>query len=118
MLAAAKTRPISLMFKPRTPRRVIQRVRKQYSRYLIENDERLVEWKKTDLHQELKKEIIPGVFLRLLREGHAWSQAALAEKLAISFRRVSDFETGQREISKDIAKKLALIFNVSPARFI
>ena len=78
MPVAAKTRPINLMFRPRTP----------------------------------------GVFLRLLREAHDLSQAALGKKIDVSAKRVSDFENGQRGISKEIAKQLAQIFNVSPARFI
>jgi hypothetical protein len=32
--------------------------------------------------------------------------------------RISDYETGQRTISKEVAKKFAVIFNVSPAMFI
>lgn len=75
-------------------------------------------WDTTDLAKELDKEMTTGVFLKLLREAHGLSQASLGEKIYISAKRVSDFENGQRGISKEIAKQLAPIFNVSPARFI
>jgi ribosome-binding protein aMBF1 (putative translation factor) len=119
MPVAAKTRPINLTFKPRTPQRIIHEIQNRYSHYVVRPDnEEYVEWEKTDLARELDRELTPGVLLRLLREAHDLSQAALGEKINSSAKRVSDFETGQRAISKDIAKRLAVIFNVSPARFI
>jgi plasmid maintenance system antidote protein VapI len=119
MPVAAKTLPINLTFKPRTPQRIIHEIQNRYSHYVVLPDnEEYVEWEKTDLARELDKEMTPGVLLRLLREAHDVSQAALGEKINVSAKRVSDFENGQRGISKDIAKQLALIFNVSAARFI
>jgi len=44
--------------------------------------------------------------------------AETGKKIGVSLHRVSDYETGQRAISKDIAKKLAGVFNTTPARFI
>ena len=119
MPVAEKTRPINLMFKSRTPQRIIHEIENRYSHYVVHpDDEEYVEWEKSDLAKELDKEMTPGVFLRLLREAHDLSQAALGEKIDVSAKRVSDFENGQRGISKEIAKQLAQIFNVSPARFI
>ena len=119
MPVAEKTRPINLLFKPRTPQRIIHEIENRYSHYVVRpDDEEYLEWEKTDLAKELDKEMTPGVFLRLLREAHDFSQAALGEKTGVSAKRISDFENGQRGISKEIAKQLAHIFNVSPARFI
>jgi plasmid maintenance system antidote protein VapI len=119
MPVAVRTRPINLMFKPRTPQRIIHEIENRYSHYVVRpSDEEYIEWDKTDLAKELDKEMTPGVFLRLLREAHDMSQAALGEKINVSAKRVSDYENGQRGISKEIAKELAHIFNVSPARFI
>jgi transcriptional regulator with XRE-family HTH domain len=47
-----------------------------------------------------------------------WTLAETGKKIGVSLHRVSDYETGQRAISKDIAKKLAGVFNTTPARFI
>ena len=91
----------------------------RYSRYMVRpSDEEYIEWEKTDLAGELDKELTPGVLLKHLREPHSLSQAALGEKIAVSAKRISDFENGQGGISKEIAKQLSHIFNVSAARFI
>jgi plasmid maintenance system antidote protein VapI len=91
----------------------------RYSRYMVRpSDEEYIEWEKTDLAGELDKELTPGVLLKHLREAHNLSQAALGEKIAVSAKRISDFENGQGGISKEIAKQLSHIFNVSAARFI
>jgi DNA-binding XRE family transcriptional regulator len=118
MLAAAKMRPINIRFKPRTPSRVIHAIKNQFSDYIIDDDEEYVDWFKTDLHKEISARMTPGKSLRTLREMCGWTLAETGKKIGVSPHRVSDFETGQRAISKDIAKRLAVIFNVSPARFI
>jgi predicted transcriptional regulator len=107
------------MFKPRTPTRIIHEIKNRYSPYMVQSDEEeYVEWETSDLAVDLDKEMTPGMFLRILREAHVMSQALLGEKTGVSARRISDFENGQRGISKDMAKQFANIFNVSPARFI
>jgi len=120
MLAAVKPRRINLVFKASTPKRIIHEINNRYADYVIydepQND--YVEWDKTALAQELNKEMKPGLQLRILREAHNLTQADLGEKAAISSRRVSDLENERREISKDLAKRFAAIFNVTPARFI
>jgi DNA-binding transcriptional regulator YiaG len=110
---------ISLRFKPRTPRRIIDRARKQFSVYLEKDeDDQLVDWFKTDLHKEIAKEMTPGMLLKIIREAQNISQSELGTLIGVSSRRVSDYENGHREISKDIAKKLSKIFNFNASRFI
>ena len=46
------------------------------------------------------------------------TQKELAEKIDVRVSYLSDIETGQRAINKDMAKKLAEVFNTSPAEFI
>jgi HTH-type transcriptional regulator/antitoxin HigA len=52
----------------------------------------------------------PGEVLRFLMEQHGLKQDDLADCAPQS--RISDFLKGKREISKDVAKKLAARFNV------
>lgn len=120
MLAVVKPRRINLAFKSSTPKRIIHEINNRYAEYVVhdETDDDFVEWNKTTLAQELNKEMTPGIQLRLLREAHDLTQTALGEKAEVSSRRISDFENGRREISKDLAKRFAMIFNVTPARFI
>jgi transcriptional regulator with XRE-family HTH domain len=60
----------------------------------------------------------PGDYLRNFREAHGMTQKDLAEEIGVRVNYLSDLETGQRAISGMKAKKLAAIFNVSPAVFI
>ena len=121
MLAAGKVRPIRMVFKPRTPRKVIREIQSKYRRFLAElpaEKDDYVDWFKTDLYKEIAKEITSGTLLKDLREAQSLSQKQLGETLNIPGNRISDFETGHRAISKDIAKKLAKVFNVNAVRFI
>lgn len=116
-----KTRPIRLTFKAQTPRRVISEIRSKYRHFLAKDSaqhEKYVDWFKTDLHKELSKGMTPGILLRDLREAQGHTQKELGEMLGIPGNRISDYETGQRGISKEIAKNLSKIFNVNAARFL
>ena len=119
MPVATKTRPIDLHFRPGTPRRVLQDVRHRYAPYLVAEEDAAADYFETDLHKKVSKTMTAGLWLKHLREAHGWSQADLGEKLGgVKAARVSDFENGQRAISKDVAKELAGLFNVSADRFI
>ena len=117
MLEAVKTRRISIHFKPRTPARVISTIKKQFADY-IDDDDELIDYFKTDLHKEISASMTPGDKLRELRKACGWTLAVVGEKIGVTPYRVSDYESGQRSISKTIAKKLAELFGVSPAVFI
>ena len=117
MQAAAKTHHINIRFKPRTPARVISSIKKQYADYIDDGDE-LVDYFKTDFHKEVSASMSPGDKLRGLRKACGWTLAVVGEKIGATPYRVSDYETGQRAISKAVAKKLAALFGVSPAVFI
>jgi antitoxin component HigA of HigAB toxin-antitoxin module len=118
MPVAVKKHPINIRFKSRTPLRVIQSVRKQFSNYIIEENDETVNWFETDLYKEIASKATPAKSLRTLREMTGWTLAETGKKIGVSPYRVSDYETGQRTISKDMAKKLAEVFKTSPAVFI
>ena len=120
MSVAVKTRStLRIEFKRTTPRKILHDMYRRYSRYIVnDDDDQLIEWKKTDLHKEIAKKLKPGDYVRHLRQATRWTLRELGEKIETSPQRVYDFETGRRAISKDAAKKLAAIFNVSPAVFI
>ena len=117
MQAVAKTPRISIRFKPRTPARVINSIKKQYSNYIDDSDD-LVDYFETDVHKEVAAKMTPGKSLRTLREMCGWTLAETGKKIGVSAYRVSDFETGQRAISKAMAKKLAEVFGTSAVVFI
>ena len=117
MQAAAKTRRISIRFKPRTPAHVINSIKRQYTACIDDGDE-LVDYFKPDFHKETATTMTPAKSLRTLRDMCGWTLAETGKKIGVSPYRVSDFETGQRTISKGMAKKLAEVFNTSPAVFV
>jgi DNA-binding transcriptional regulator YiaG len=117
MSEAVKTRHISIKFKPRTPVRIIREVKKQYSDYIDDGDE-YVDYFKTDLHKKISASMTPGDYLRHYREAHGLTQKEFAAKIGTRINYLSDMENGHRAISKAMAKKLAVVFNTSPAVFI
>ncbi len=117
MQVDTKTRHISIRFKSRTPARVINTIKKQYSNY-IDDDDEYVDYFKTDLHKKISASMTPGDKIRGLRKACGWTLSIVGEKIGVTPYRVSDYETGQRAISKAVAKKLGDLFGVSPALFI
>jgi len=109
---------VILRFRSKTPARIIKRVEKEYADYLIDGDEELVDISSTEWYKKMENKMTPGKMLKTLREVKELSQAKLGKIIGTLGSRVSDYETGQRSISKEVAKKLAAIFNVSPAVFI
>ena len=128
MSAAVKMRPIKksgsgvlyhFQFKKTTPRKVLAEISDRYSAYLAdEPDNESVDITTTDWYKTMERETKPGDYLRHLREAHGLTQKALGEKLKTNAAHLSDWETGQRAISKAIARKLAGLFHTSPAIFI
>ena len=120
MPVAVKMRPtLRIELKRTTPRKILHDMYRRYSRYIVnDDDDQLIEWKKTDLHKEIAKKLKPGDYLRHLRQAARWTLRELGEKIETSPQRVYDFETGQRAISKKAAKKFAELFKVNAGLFI
>lgn len=125
MQAAEKTRHtggkpgVILRFRSRTPSRIIKHIEQQYREYLVDpDDDELVVWSETDLASTIDARMTPGKYLRNLREAQGLSQRDIADKTGHRSAYISDMENGRRTISRTTAKKLAELFNVSPAVFI
>ena len=70
-----------------------------------------------EVHEEAA--LTPGAVLRSQRVQRGWSQAELGRKLGgVRIQRISDIETGRRQISRSLAKKLAEVFGVSTDNFL
>jgi DNA-binding XRE family transcriptional regulator len=59
-----------------------------------------------------------GLYLKGLRLREGYSQAQLAEMIEVSANNISAMEHGKRPIGKNIARRLAEVFNVSYQRFL
>jgi DNA-binding transcriptional regulator YiaG len=127
MSAAVKKPPINkavkstryhFHFKRSTPRRVLSEIVNRYSSYLTDDDDELIDISTTDWYKTMEREMKPADYLKHLREAHELTQKALGEKIGTNAAHISDYETGQRAISKEMAKRLAEVFKASPALFI
>ena len=84
-----------------------------------ENDE-LVEVTQSEWYKNIKAQMTPGDNLKIYRELHGLTQEQLGQKLGPKFHRqhVSNMERGHRPISKNIAVRLAQLFDVTLEKFI
>lgn len=87
----------------------------------VDNDDgnEYVDITETDWYKEARASRKPGDAVRVYRDNFGYSQAELGKMLGgLSRHRVSDMENNRRGISKELAKKLSIIFKVPVARFI
>jgi plasmid maintenance system antidote protein VapI len=66
----------------------------------------------------MQKNHKPGDPLTVYRKREELTLLELADKIGVTAQRINEMEKGRREISKENAKKLAVVFGISPARFI
>lgn len=100
---------------------LIRFLRNQYGEIEVIEDpeDELVEVTKSDWYAAVRKTIAPGENLRIYREMHGMTQDQLADKLGnVTRQNVSNMENGHRSIGKNIAKKLAEMFDVSVEKFL
>ncbi|MEN9654496.1 MAG: hypothetical protein RL235_608 [Chlamydiota bacterium] len=62
--------------------------------------------------KELKRFSETGIMLRGCRYKSGMTQLMLAKKMRVSLRHISEIENGKRVVGKDMAKKLAEIFDI------
>jgi len=118
MSATVKThRMLNLKFRQNTPARVLREVRSKYAQY-IDDSEDLVEYGKTELHEQISSSMSPGQKLRELRIVTGRTLQSLADEIGVTAQRVHAYEAGTYGISKSVAKKLAAIFGVNVSVFI
>ena len=81
-------------------------------RYLNEEGEELYTL------EEVFPDAHPGKIVRGLRVKEDITQEELAKRLGIAQTHVSEIESGKRPVSRNMAKRLAEAFNVSPRIFV
>ncbi len=122
MLAVVKTPLTSIRMKGSIPKRVIRVLAEEYGSDLhvsAEGDDELVDVFQTDWYRKVKKELTPGVYLKVFRENKGMTQTELGKALGgLPRQHVSNMENGSRPISKRVALQLARLFDVSVEKFI
>ena len=100
---------------------LVEYLRREFGEIEIieESDEELVEITESDWYRSIRPTITPGENMKIYRELHKLTQKELGKKLGNFTRQnISNMENGHRPISKDVAKKLTELFNVSVEKFL
>jgi DNA-binding XRE family transcriptional regulator len=108
---------LNIKFKRSTPVKVLRDIYSRYTRY-IDDSEVMVDYGKSEQHKKIASTMTPGEKLRELRIVTGMTLQGIGDNIGVTYQRINEYESGRRAISKDNAKKLAAIFNVSPAVFI
>ena len=122
MLAVAKTPHINLRIEGEIPNKLLKILCLQFGKKLkITNDDND---EQTDIFQtawykERQEKMTHGKTVKIYRENFKWTLEHLGEKLGgLSRQYVSDIEHDRRPISKDLAKKMAALFDAPLEQFI
>lgn len=122
MQAVVKTPRIEINIKGEIPPKLLSVLEEEFGENIHlteEGEEELVDIFETDWYKEIKAKTSPGDNLRIYRENRGLTQAQLGLILGgIPRQHISNMERGIRPISIDMARKLAKVFKVSPAKFI
>ena len=86
---------------------------------IVNDEEELLDVFSSEWFAETSNSTTPGKIVKIYRENHNLTQEQLGKKLGNFTRQnISDIELGRRGLSKEVAKKLAKIFNVGVERFL
>jgi transcriptional regulator with XRE-family HTH domain len=77
-----------------------------------------VNYFETDFAKRMEKLSGPADCVRIYRENKGWTQEELGRKAGVAKNYVSDWENGHRKISRDKAKILGQLFDISAGYFI
>jgi len=86
---------------------------------IVDESEEVINIFSSSWFKETANALTAGEVVKIYRENLNLTQEQLGKKLGKFTRQnISDIELGRRSISKDVAKKLSVLFNVSVERFI
>lgn len=122
MQAVVKTPRIELQIQGAIPPKLISVLKEEFGddlRLEEEQGDEIANVFETEWYRQIKSSMTPGDNLRIYRDNRGWTQAQLGDKLGgLPRQHISNMERGLRPISKNMAKRLALIFAVPPSKFI
>jgi DNA-binding XRE family transcriptional regulator len=118
MLAVVKTHHIDFTITGKIPAKMLNYLRKEYGKALQIKDEKSIVIKNSDWFKKLKQQVQPGDAVRVYRTNCGWTQETLGKKIGVSKYRVSDLENNRRAVSKELAKRLAKLFDAPLERFV
>jgi len=119
MLAHVRTRRIEIKIEGDIPKKILSVLKELYGENVIISDDEYVNIEDTAWYKKMKTEMKPGDYMKIYRQNRKMTQTELGKALGgISKQNISHMERGAQGISKENAKKLAKLFNVSSGVFI
>lgn len=120
MLVHVKTPRTEIEIKGNVSDQLLNVLRNEFGKSLeVSDDDTLVDPFEADWFKDTKTQMTPGDYLKIDRENAEITQAELGNKLgAFSRQYVSDLENNRKNISLNVAKKLAELFDRSIERYI
>ena len=120
MLVVVKKPPIEFTIEGNIPEKLLKFIKKDYGEDVtIEDDgDELVLATEMEWYKEEKAKQTPGGNMCFYRRLHKLTQQQLGKKLEITKQEVSNMENNIVPISRQMAHKLAEIFNVHAEKFI
>ncbi len=120
MLAVVKTPHTKIRIEGRISSNILSVLRKEYGPklHLEQDNSESVNYFETDFAKKMDKLSSPADCVKIYRQNKGWTQGELGEKVGVSKNYISDWENGHREISKEKAKSLSKLFNISADYFI
>jgi len=122
MQAVVKTPHIEITIKGEIPPKLLSVLEEEFGKGVHlteEGEEEVVDIFETAWYAKIKSKMTPGENLRIYRENRGLTQGQLGVLLGgIPRQHISNMEHGIRPISLKMARSLAKVFKVSPAKFI
>ncbi len=100
---------------------LVEYLRKEFGEIevITEEEDELIEVTKSEWYRTLRESVGPSENVRLYRELHGFTQEELGKKIGNFTRQnISNIENGHRAVSKNMAIRLAELFNVSVEKFL
>jgi DNA-binding XRE family transcriptional regulator len=99
--------------------KLLKALKEDFGDKLIIEDDEYELAKNMNWYKKISAEMTSGDHMKVYRETRGLTQNLLGKKLGgISRHHISDMENGRRPIGKEVAKKLAEIFNTSVEKFL
>jgi DNA-binding XRE family transcriptional regulator len=103
------------------PQSTIEYLKKEFGKSfeILQDEDELIDIFKTKWFKKINKDSSPGDSLKIYRKNRGFTQEELGKHLGnLTKQHISDMENGRRGISKEIAKKLSVMFDVPIDRFL
>jgi len=121
MQVLVKTPKAQIEMKGDIPNDIIKAINKAFKKSVkIYNDEgeELIIATESQWFKEINEKMTPGKVIQIYRDNFSLSQAELGKKIGKSIQYISDLENERRNVTVNVAKKIAEIFDISIVRLI